>query len=240
MEGVVTRIHPRSTELLRPPVANVEQAVVVGSLRQPGFQPELLDRFLVHAEREGLEVLILLTKRDLLEDGDEVERIRAIYAPAGYRVLPTSVRTGEGIEAVKRALQGQLSVFAGPSGAGKSSLLNAVLPAADLQTGEVSKKLGRGRHTTRHVEILDLPGGGQVADTPGFSQLSFGGFEETELGACFPELAARAPDCRFRGCLHRNEPGCRVKEAVEEGEIHPSRYRNYLQFLEEINEQRRY
>ncbi len=191
MEGVVTRIHPRSTELLRPPVANVEQAVVVGSLGQPEFQPELLDRFLVHAEREGLAVLILLTKRDLLEDEAEVERIQSIYAPAGYRVLPTSVRTGEGIEAVKEALRDQLSVFAGPSGAGKSSLLNAVLPAADLQTGEVSKKRGRGRHTTRHVEILDLPGGGQVADTPGFSQLSFGGIEATELGACFPRF-----DCK--------------------------------------------
>lgn len=240
MEGVVTRIHPRSTELLRPPVANVEQAVVVSSLRQPGFQPELLDRFLVHAEREGLKVVILLTKRDLLEDGAEVERIRAIYAPAGYRVLPTSVRTGKGIEAVKGVLQNQLSVFAGPSGVGKSSLLNAVLPTAELQIGEVSKKLGRGRHTTRHVEILDLPGGGQVADTPGFSQLSFRNLGETELGKCFPEMAARAPGCRFRGCLHKNEPGCRVKEAVEAREIHGFRYRNYLHFLEEINEQRRY
>lgn len=240
MEGVVTKIRPRKTELIRPPIANVEQAVVVCSLRRPDFQPEPVDRFLVHGEREGLNVVICLTKADLLEERDELDRIRGIYDPAGYPVIVTSVRTGEGIEEMKQALAGTLSVFAGQSGVGKSSLLNALCPDLGLETGEVSRKLGRGRHTTRHVEIIDLPEGGQVADTPGFSQLSFAGMEAEELGGCFPEMRLRTPECRFRGCLHRNEPDCRVRRAVEQGEIDPGRYRNYLQFLTEIEEQRRY
>ncbi|MDA8353702.1 MAG: ribosome small subunit-dependent GTPase A [Firmicutes bacterium] len=239
-EGWVTHLHPRKTELVRPPIANVDQAVVIGSFLEPKVQSELLDRFLVHAERAGLETVICLTKSDLLPDSSEEKALREIYEAADYPVLITSVHTGEGIEELKRALKNRLSVFAGQSGVGKSSLLNAILPSARLQTGEVSRKLGRGRHTTRHVEILDLPGGGQVADTPGFSQLSFGKMEATELGRCFPELAERASDCKFRGCLHKNEPGCAVREALTTGEISGTRYRHYLQFLEEINEQRRY
>ncbi|MFC4076452.1 ribosome small subunit-dependent GTPase A [Salinithrix halophila] len=239
-EGVVTDIYSRETELIRPPIANVDQAVVVGSFREPDLSLDLLDRFLVHAEREGLEILICLTKRDLAGEEAEVDRVRAIYNPAGYPVLITSVREGIGIDVLKKELAGRLSVFAGQSGVGKSSLLNAVLPSLELATGEVSRKLGRGRHTTRQVEILELPEGGQVADTPGFSQLGFTGMEEIELSACFPEMALRAPDCKFRGCLHKNEPGCAVQQAVERGEIDRGRYRNYRQFLEEIHEQRRY
>ncbi|PTX61228.1 ribosome biogenesis GTPase [Melghirimyces profundicolus] len=239
-EGWVTDLHPRTTELVRPPVANVDQAVVVASLREPALQPELLDRFLVHAEREKLDVVICLTKMDLLEDESELDSVLDIYTKVDYPVLTTSVYTGEGIEALKAALKDRLSVFAGQSGVGKSSLLNAVLPSLGLKTGEVSKKLGRGRHTTRQVEILDLPDGGQVADTPGFSQLSFGNMEETEMGECFPEIAYFSPGCKFRGCLHKNEPRCAVKAAVEQGEISESRYRHYLSFLEEISDQRRY
>ncbi|SMO46651.1 ribosome small subunit-dependent GTPase A [Melghirimyces algeriensis] len=239
-EGWVTDLHPRKNALIRPPMANVDQAVVVASFREPRIQLELLDRFLVHAEREGMEILICLTKQDLLEDPAEADAIYQVYSGTDYPILTTSAPTGEGIKALKEALKDRLSVFAGPSGVGKSSLLNGILPTLELKTGEVSRKLGRGRHTTRHVEILDLPEGGQVADTPGFSQLSFGVMEETELGNCFPEIASLAPECKFRGCLHQREPHCRVRTALKQGEIHQTRYRHYLQFLEEIKEQRRY
>lgn len=239
-QGVVTAIAPRSSELMRPPIANVNQAVVVASLRKPNVQRELLDRFLVHAEREGLRIIICLTKGDLVADSGEIDALAAIYDGAGYPVLVTSAYTGEGLDRLTAELSGRLSVLAGQSGVGKSSLLNAILPDTDLDTGEVSRKLGRGRHTTRQVEILSLPEGGQVADTPGFSQLSFQQMEETELGACFPEMAMRAPQCKFRGCLHHNEPHCAVQEAVKQGEIDEGRYRHYVQFLNEIREQRRY
>jgi ribosome biogenesis GTPase len=205
-EGVVTQVLPRHTELLRPPIANVDQAVVVCSLRNPHFQPMPLDRFLVHAEREGLEILICLTKYDLIESPEEVDRIKAIYRE---------------------------------SGVGKTSLLQWLFPEQQLQTGEVSRKIGRGRHTTRTVELLVLKEGGQVADTPGFSQLTFQGMEPDELGACFPEIRERFTSCRFRGCLHINEPDCAVRDAVEAGEINQSRYQHYLQFLQEIKEHSR-
>jgi ribosome biogenesis GTPase len=239
-EGVVTSVQPRHTELLRPPIANVEVAVVVCSLREPPFQQMPVDRLLVHGEREGLELILCLTKRDLLEDESEIDRIRSVYEPVGYPIVITSIKTGEGIGELKARLAGKVSVFAGQSGVGKSSLLNCLLPDRELKTGSVSHKIGRGRHTTRTVELLPLPDGGFVADTPGFSQLSFQGFEEAELPDCFPEFRARAEACRFRGCLHVNEPDCAVKVALENGEIDGGRYRHYLQFLEEIRETRRY
>ncbi|MEW9032454.1 MAG: ribosome small subunit-dependent GTPase A [Planifilum fimeticola] len=239
-EGVVTEVRRRRTQLVRPPIANVEQAVVLFSLREPPLQPVLLDRILVHCERAGLRVCICLTKLDLAPDRTEVDRIAKLYAPAGYRVVATSIRTGEGVEQVKEWLKGTLSVFAGPSGVGKSSLLNEILPGLKLRTGQVSAKLGRGRHTTRHVEIIDLPDGGRVADSPGFSRLDFTGMEEADLGDCFPEIREHAVHCAFRGCLHREEPNCAVREAADRGEIDPGRYRHYLQFLQEISEDRRF
>jgi ribosome biogenesis GTPase len=241
-EGVVTSVQPRQTELLRPPIANVEQAVVVCSLREPDFGQMPVDRFLIHGEREGLEMVICLTKYDLLEDESEVERICAIYEPAGYPVFTTSVRTQTGIVELKKQLIGKVSVFAGQSGVGKSSLLNQILPHQQLQTGSVSEKLGRGRHTTRQVELILLEEGGQVADTPGFSQLTFQGFEPEKLTHYFPEFREHAVLCRFRGCMHVNEPKCEVQAAVKRREIHQGRYQNYLQFLAEIKAelQRRY
>ncbi|WP_124727656.1 ribosome small subunit-dependent GTPase A [Staphylospora marina] len=237
-EGFILSVRPRRTQLIRPPIANVDQAVVVCSLRQPAFQQMPVDRLLVHGEREGLEIVIVLTKKDLLEDESEVERIRSIYAPAGYPVIATSVHTGEGVDEVAKHLAGKVSVFAGQSGVGKSSLLNRLLPGARLETGEVSRKLGRGRHTTRQVELLALPEGGQVADTPGFSQLAFAGFEPEELSESFPEILRHSSGCKFRGCLHRSEPGCAVREAVDRGEINAERFRHYTQFLEEVFEAR--
>ncbi|MBS7530351.1 ribosome small subunit-dependent GTPase A [Hazenella sp. IB182353] len=241
-EGVITSVQPRSSELKRPPIANVEQAIVVCALREPQFQQMPVDRFLVHGERVGLSMVICLTKRDLVEDEEELKSIWKIYEGAGYPILTTSVKNEDGLRELEEFLLGKTSVFAGQSGVGKSSLLNRILPDRELETGKVSDKLGRGRHTTRQVELITLQHGGQVADTPGFSQLTFQEFEPTELGDYFPEMRERAGNCRFRGCIHENEPNCAIKEAVEAGDIHLERYRNYLHFLGEIKElqQRRY
>lgn len=235
-EGVVTSVQPRKNELVRPPIANVDQAVVVCSLRQPRFQQMPVDRLLAHAEREGLEIVIVLTKKDLIDSEEEVEKIRQIYRFAGYPVLATSIHTLEGLDELRERLSGKTTVFAGQSGVGKSSLLNRLLPGIQLETSAVSKKIGRGRHTTRTVELLPLPSGGHVADTPGFSQLSFQTFEKEELSGCFPEFRQQADGCRFRGCLHLNEPDCAVKAALEQGEINRERYDHYKQFIAEIEE----
>ncbi|MCS1351387.1 ribosome small subunit-dependent GTPase A [Mechercharimyces sp. CAU 1602] len=239
-EGIITEVYPRQTQLIRPPIANVEQAIVVCSLREPDFQSTLLDRFLVHCEREGLKVVICLTKSDLLTEEEGLQQILKTYEQAGYPLVVSSIRDEDGAQDLIPYLQGVLSVFAGQSGVGKSSLLNMLVPQWKLETGEVSHKLGRGKHTTRQVNILDLPMGGQVADTPGFSQLDFTGMEAEQLGAYFPEIEALSVSCRFRGCLHHQEPGCAVRAAEEASELSGERYAHYVQFLEEIQEQWRY
>lgn len=251
-EGTVTEIHPRSTELIRPPVANIAQAVLVFSLGEPALNLQLLDKFLVHIEHSGLEPVICITKRDLAQGGsgdlqeaavaqaeEDADAISRIYESIGYRVFVTSAKLGEGLEPVREALKGRLSVFSGQSGVGKSTLLNALLPHLELETGEISLKLGRGRHTTRHVELIPLPEGGWVADTPGFSQLDFMEMEPEDLGAAFREFAPLAGQCRYRGCFHHKEPGCKVREGWENGDIAPTRYEHYLLFLQEMKDRKR-
>lgn len=242
-EGTVTAIEPRSSELVRPPIANVEQAVLVFSVTEPELNAALLDKFLVHIENERLKPVICLTKWDLLKTrGKEQERIEALaalYRQVGYDVLITSSRLGEGIEAIRATLSGKMSVFAGQSGVGKSSLLNAMMDELRLETGEISHRLGRGKHTTRHVELIALQEGGYVADTPGFSQLDFMALEPEDLGGCFVEFGTYAQACKFRGCLHVKEPDCQVRSAVEAGEIARSRYEHYLAFLGEMKERKR-
>jgi ribosome biogenesis GTPase / thiamine phosphate phosphatase len=239
-QGVVTSVQPRSTELLRPPIANVEQAVVVCSLREPKFQSLPLDRFLVHAEKEKLRIVICITKKDLVEEPEDIEVIREMYQKAGYPIVSTSIRTGEGIAELLELLRGEITVFAGLSGVGKSSLLNHILPESTQQVGSVSEKIGRGRHTTRQVELLSLRDGGQIADTPGFSQLGLKGMTAEELTYAFPEYYTYLDSCRFRGCYHQNEPGCAVKEGVNTGELNATRYEHYLLFLQEIQQEKRY
>ncbi len=245
-EGIVDEILPRSTELVRPPVANVDLAVLVFSVVHPDLNLLLLDKFLVHTESAGLDALIVFTKFDAADGEPDRERIvesveaaRQLYESIGYGSLVTSARRGEGIEELKRRLSGRISVFAGQSGVGKSSLLNALVPGLKLETSEISKKLGRGRHTTRHVELVPLPGGGYVADTPGFSQLDFAELGVDEIGSCFREFRELAEGCKFRGCTHVHEPGCAVLAAKERGEIAESRYANYLEFMTEWKENRR-
>lgn len=245
-EGTVDEIMPRRTALVRPPVANADLAVLVFSVVRPELNLQLLDKFLVHIEHAGLDALLVLTKTDALEAAEDAARIRGdveaarrLYESIGYRVVVTSSRRGEGLEPLRQELHGHVSVFAGQSGVGKSSLLNALVPGLALETNEISEKLGRGKHTTRHVELVQVPGGGFVADTPGFSQLDFQELGVEEIGACFREFRALAPGCKFRGCTHVHEPSCAVREALERGEVAESRYRHYAEFMTEWKEKAR-
>ncbi|RIX49924.1 ribosome small subunit-dependent GTPase A [Paenibacillus nanensis] len=246
-EGTVTELFPRSTELIRPPVANVDLAILVFSVTEPSLNLQLLDKFLVHIEHAGIPAVLCLSKQDLEKEGGFTEEaaeaaasVNRIYRALGYEVFGTSSRKGAGIHELKERLQGHLAVFAGQSGVGKSSLLNALVPGLTLETNEISNRLGRGKHTTRHVELIDI-GGGYVADTPGFSQLDFGELGIEDLSYCFVELRKLSPDCKFRGCTHVHEPGCAVLAALESGDIEKSRYDHYVQFLSEMKEiKRRY
>lgn len=242
-DGRIVEVYDRVNELVRPPIANVDQAVVIFSVRQPDLSLPLLDRFLVQCEHSGVEIVICLSKVDLCADKacvEAYEETMRMYERIGYPVIAVSVKDGRGLERLRNKLDGKISVFAGQSGVGKSSLLNALLPGLELATGAVSRKSGRGRHTTRHVELLRVGRSGFVADTPGFSQLDFAGVEAEQLAGSFREFREPGERCKFRGCLHREEPGCAVLEAIEQGDISASRYRNYLQFLQEIQEKRRY
>ncbi|WCK53033.1 ribosome small subunit-dependent GTPase A [Aneurinibacillus sp. Ricciae_BoGa-3] len=237
-EGIINEILPRQSELIRPPIANIDLAVLVFSLAEPKFNPQLLDTFLVHTEAAGVDALICLTKADLYQDEAELAKIRSQYEAIGYQVVTTSSRRNAGIEDIRRFLKNRLSVFSGQSGVGKSSLLNALFADLNLETAPISLKLGRGKHTTRHVELIPLPEGGWVADTPGFSSLDFSTFEREDLALNFREMRDRVGQCRFRGCLHANEPGCAVRAGVDDGTIAASRYAHYIQFLQEITERK--
>ncbi|WP_232696934.1 ribosome small subunit-dependent GTPase A [Brevibacillus daliensis] len=234
-EGYVMGVGERTTELVRPSIANVELAILAFSAVQPAFSPLLLNKFLVHTENAGLDAIIALTKADLMDQTECAEIVRR-YEQVGYKIVPTSIHDQRGIDQLRSELSGKLSVFAGQSGVGKSSLLNAMFSDISLQTGEVSQKLGRGRHTTRHVELIPLGDGGYVADTPGFSSLEFMNLSELDLAQSFRDFERYSDQCKFRGCLHLKEPGCAVQEAVESGEILLERYRHYQQFMEELRE----
>lgn len=231
-DGYLMEILPRRNQLVRPAVANVDQGVVVTSLVEPNFSYNLLDRFLVTLEYELIEPIIYLTKVDLLENKTLIEEIRRTYEKAGYLVIVATENT-DSLEAIKSTFNQHLTVFMGQSGAGKSTLLNRIVPGLALETASISESLGRGKHTTRHVELIAIAGG-LVADTPGFSSIDFITIEAKELPKQFPEFLEVAHDCRFRECSHVNEPNCAVKAGVEKGQIALTRYENYLQFLGEI------
>jgi ribosome biogenesis GTPase len=237
-KGVVEEIFERKTELIRPPIANVNKAIIVFAIKNPSPNLSLLDRFIVLAEKEGLEIVIVLTKVDL-STTEEVDRIKNIYELSGYKVIPVSNKENLNIDKIKEELSNNIVVFAGPSGVGKSSLLNHIDNNLKLQTGEVSDKIKRGKHTTRHAELLKLECGGMVADTPGFSSLTLDDIDETELKEYFIEFND-FDDCRFGSrCIHEKEPSCSVKEAVENGEISKKRYDSYIQLLNEIRQGKR-
>ena len=235
-DGYLLEILPRKNELIRPPVANVDQGVVVTSLIQPNFSFNLLDRFLVTLEYKEIEPIIFLSKTDLVSDQSEVQKIAALYQQIGYQVIVSKADNSDLLE-LQRIFPKRLTVFMGQSGAGKSTLLNRIVPELDLETAEISESLGRGKHTTRHVELLTLYDG-LVADTPGFSSIDFLEIDSGQLPKQFPEFLALAHQCRFRECMHLNEPNCAVKEAVEQQTVALTRYKNYVQFLEEIENRR--
>lgn len=238
-DATITEVHPRKNELVRPPVSNIDLALLAVSIVEPKFSFNLLDRFLVLVESHHIEPVICLTKKDKADEAElqAAEEAAAYYRSIGYSVLMTSIDEPGLLEKLRPYLEGQTTVLAGQSGVGKSTLLNTLLPNLSLETGEISESLGRGKHTTRHVELHEV-GGGLVADTPGFSSLEFETLEKQELGSCFPEFLEASEQCKFRGCLHLKEPSCEVKRQVESGEILQSRYNHYLQFLQEISDRK--
>lgn len=234
-EGYIMEIKPRLNELVRPPVANITQAIIVTSAKSPDFNQTLTDRFLVKVESKGIRAVVFITKLDLLSDAEykEINEIAAIYKGIGYPVELLTTKEAETFEGLDHYFEDNITVIAGQSGVGKTSILNMLDQTLDLKTGEISETLGRGKHTTRHVELISIHNG-LIADTPGFSSLDFTDLEADELSSCFPEFAEREAYCKFRGCLHVKEPRCAVKQAIADGEVSSLRYENYLRFLDEI------
>ena len=229
-EGYILKIHERKNSLVRPPIVNIDQAVVIMSAKEPDFNANLLDRFLVLLEQKTIEPLIYISKLDLLEDRSQLDAYKAIYEKIGYPFLYS-------LEELLPHLDKKVTVFMGQTGVGKSTLLNRIAPELALETGQISDSLGRGRHTTRAVSFYNV-NGGKIADTPGFSSLDYEVKESELLNDCFPELAEVSQGCKFRTCTHTHEPACAVKLALESGQVAQSRYDNYLQFLSEIEQTR--
>ena len=228
-KGSIVKIFKRRNELIRPSVANTDMLVLVVAATSPSPNMPLIDKMLINAQINGIEPIICINKTDL-SDGKEIAEI---YKNAGFRVLRVCAEKNEGIEDLKKMITGKVSAFAGLSGVGKSSILSIILGDA-LETGAVSEKILRGRHTTRHVELFELDGGGFVFDTPGFSSLEVYGIKASELQEYFPETEKYRNNCRFRGCMHINEPDCAVKAAVNDGIISTSRYESYKMLYEQL------
>lgn len=237
--GNIVKILPRRSELIRPAVANIDQALVIFAAREPKPNLSLLDRFLVIMEKQDVPVIICFNKQDLCDE-EEVGRLKEIYEACGYPVVLASAKQGEGIEEIKSRLRGKMTTVAGPSGVGKSSLTNLLQNEVQMETGEISKKLGRGRHTTRHSQIIQIEEDTWLYDTPGFTSFYVEEIEKEELRFYFREFSKYEGTCRFQGCTHTHEPGCMVKNALEEGKISKERYENYLELYGELKEKRRY
>jgi len=237
--AMINEILPRKTELHRPKVSNVSQAVIVFALKNPDPHLHLLDRIIAFSEYTGLKTVICFNKSDFVAE-KVIEEYKAIYEKVGYPVIVTSVKEAKGKEALIEILKNEITVFAGPSGVGKSSLLNMIQPDLKLRTGEISKKIKRGKHTTRHTELISLKKGGWVVDTPGFANLDVSFIDENNLGDYFKEINNCQHQCKFNNCMHLNEPKCAVKEKIKNEEIARSRYDSYLSILNEIRENRRF
>ncbi len=239
MTGNIRQILPRRSALIRPAVANVDQALVIFAIVKPNPNFNLLDRFLIRMERQKLPTMICFNKQDIAS-GQEKEMLRRSYETCGYQVLFISALENEGVEQVRELLKGRTTTVAGPSGVGKSSLINKLAPGANMQTGEISAKIERGKHTTRHSEIIALGEETYIVDTPGFTSLDISEITKEELGQYYPEFIKYEPYCKFRGCAHINEPSCGVKDAVAEGRISRVRYENYKVLYQELKELKRY
>lgn len=238
-EGNLTRILPRKNSLIRPAVANVDQAFVIFAMENPKPNFMLLDRFLIMMEQADIPAVICFNKKDLATE-KETQELYQTYRSCGYQVLLTSALEEEGIDEIHRILKGKTTVVAGPSGVGKSSLTNLLQAEVQMETGEISRKLKRGKHTTRHSQVIPVGENTFLMDTPGFSSLYLTDIEEQELKDYFPEFREYEDQCRFQGCRHIHEPGCAVKEALNNHKISSLRYEDYLGLHEEIKEKRRF
>ena len=234
-KGMVEKIHPRRNSFVRPAVANIDALVVFAANANPITEPFLIDRVAAIAGDQEVPVYLCVNKCDL----DPAQDLRRIYTNAGFAVIAASAETGEGIEQLRELIRGKLVAFTGNSGVGKSSILNRLCPSLALPTGEVSEKLGRGRHTTRHVELYDLGEGTLVADTPGFSSFDTDQMDiilKENLQYAFPDFGNFIGSCQFHDCSHRKEPGCAVTAAVQNGEIEKTRYDSYLRLYEKASQ----
>ena len=239
MTGNITDILPRKNTLIRPASANVDQALVIFAIVKPNPNYNLLDRFLITMEEQSLPCLICFNKQDIATEEEKQELIEA-YGKSGYEVLFVSGKLQEGIDTIREKLQGKTTVVAGPSGVGKSTIINALYPQANMETGEISRKIERGKHTTRHAELFALSEDTFIFDTPGFTSLSLGEMEKEELQGFYPEFTPYEKYCKFTGCSHISEPVCGVKDALERGDISRVRYENYKMLYEEIKNRRKY
>lgn len=238
-KGNIQRILPRKNALIRPAVANVDQALVIFAAAKPAPNFNLLDRFLIMMATKGLPCMICFNKQDIVEE-EERQKLTFIYENCGCRVVFASATKGEGIEEIRELLRGKTTTVAGPSGVGKSSMVNSLSGNPHMETGEISEKIDRGKHTTRHAELLLIGPDTYIVDTPGFSSLSVFNMEKEELKNFYPEFTKYEDECRFRGCSHISEPDCGVKNALKDGKISAMRYENYVQIYEELKAQKRW
>lgn len=237
--GNIETVYPRRNELVRPAVANIDQALVVFAVTRPSPHFNLLDRFLVMMQSKDIPVILCFNKEDIATD-PQIKELKEIYARCGCPLLFTSARSGQNLDQLGEVLKGRTTAIAGPSGVGKSSIINILQPEANMETGAISSKIERGKHTTRHTELFPVGDDAYIMDTPGFSSLYVNDFEKEELKQYFPEFTPFEGTCRFHGCDHIHEPGCGVKEALEKGLIHKVRYKSYMEMYEELKNKRRY
>lgn len=237
--GNIQKIMRRNNSLIRPAVANVDQALVIFAAVKPEPNLNLLDRFLIHMEQQGIPCKICFNKCDLADEA-RIKQLEKMYRPAGYELFFVSAKEKKHVDLVKEALRGKITTVAGPSGVGKSSLINCLQEHVCMETGKISEKIERGKHTTRHAQLIEVAADSYIVDTPGFSSLSVELFEADQIRNLYPEFGQYENRCRFTGCSHTHEPSCGVKEAVAQQNISETRYQNYMQIYEECKNKRRY
>lgn len=237
--GNIEEILERKNQLVRPAVSNIDQALVIFAAAKPEPNLNLLDRFLISMEKQQIETVVCFNKMDEASE-EMIEKLSHIYSGCGYQVLFTSALLDKGVDGIRKLLQNKTTVLAGPSGVGKSSLINRLQPEANMETGSISEKIQRGKHTTRHSELFCIEGTSYIMDTPGFSSLYIDNMEKEELKDYFSEFHQYEEQCRFIGCVHINEPDCGVKQALEEKKISPVRYENYVLMYQELKDKKKY
>ena len=238
-KGNIDQVLERKNELIRPAVANIDQALVIFSMTGPEPNLNLLDRFLIMMQQKEIPGILVFNKCDLVGE-EQRERLRSVYEKSGCKILFVSAKKQQGIREIKELLEKKTTTVAGPSGVGKSSLINLLQSSVNMETGSISEKIQRGKHTTRHAEFIFMGEDTYILDTPGFSSLAVFDMEKEELEQYYPEYEEYKENCRFHGCSHTHEPGCRIKEAVEEGNINKERYHNYLLIYEELKNKKKY